>query len=232
MEYQDFVHKQLTLYESESNPSAEEVRRMYFDAERFAKTLEWLSNCAFSGKRVLELGAAEAASFVVRNYFKENDYINSYTDLRLALPFGDARFDFVLNMEIVEHISDIEYGHRTYFTGLRHCLAECHRVLRPGGMMFLSTPNAASAWVIQRALLHQPPWLYENHFREYTPEELLHFVKGAGFDVLTMSTDFVWHPEEEVGHILDFIKDNSYPHDHRGDVIFLVAGRPLQRKSE
>lgn len=230
MEYLDFVHKQLKLYENDSNPQIEEIKRMYFDAIRFARSLEWLSNCGFSGKRVLELGPVEAASFVIRNFFKDNDYSNTYSDLRTAFPFGDARFDFVLNMEIIEHMSDIEYGHRTYYTGLRHCLAECHRVLRPGGIMFLSTPNAASAWVIQRALLHQPPWLYENHFREYTPEELLHFVKTAGFDVLTMATEFVWHPEEEVGHILDFIKGNSYPEGHRGDVIFLVAGRSLRKE--
>ena len=47
----------------------------------------------------------------------------------MALPFPDASFDLVLSHSVIEHVSQA----RTY-------LAECHRVLRKGGVLFLSTP--------------------------------------------------------------------------------------------
>ena len=44
------------------------------------------------------------------------------------LPFRDARFDLVLSHEVIEHIP-----------GALAYLRECHRVLRPGGVLYLST---------------------------------------------------------------------------------------------
>jgi len=44
------------------------------------------------------------------------------------LPFRGETFDFVLSHEVVEHV----YAADLY-------LAECHRVLRPGGLLYLST---------------------------------------------------------------------------------------------
>jgi len=46
------------------------------------------------------------------------------------LPFADASFDICLIPELLEHISDWEI-----------CLNEASRVLRPGGMMYISTTN-------------------------------------------------------------------------------------------
>ena len=54
-------------------------------------------------------------------------------DLTQHLPYEDASFDFVVAVEVVEHVSD----HGTFFR-------ECARVLRPGGRLVLSTPNIVS----------------------------------------------------------------------------------------
>jgi SAM-dependent methyltransferase len=56
-----------------------------------------------------------------------------------ALPFRDASFDFVTMVETFEHI---------YNDDRPRALAECRRVLAPGGRLVLSTPNHAS--VVER----------------------------------------------------------------------------------
>ncbi|MEO0422631.1 MAG: class I SAM-dependent methyltransferase [Pseudomonadota bacterium] len=48
-----------------------------------------------------------------------------------ALPFGDASLDICLMPELLEHVVDWQA-----------CLDECARVLKPGGLLFLSTTNA------------------------------------------------------------------------------------------
>jgi ubiquinone/menaquinone biosynthesis C-methylase UbiE len=47
-----------------------------------------------------------------------------------ALPFPDAFFDIVISCETIEHLPDPLKGVR-----------EFHRVTRPGGVLFLTTPN-------------------------------------------------------------------------------------------
>lgn len=49
------------------------------------------------------------------------------------LPYDDARFDFAVAVEVVEHID----GHRAFFD-------EAARVLRPGGLLLFTTPNILS----------------------------------------------------------------------------------------
>ncbi len=50
-----------------------------------------------------------------------------------ALPFAAECFDIVAASDVVEHVDDVE-----------HFIAECARVLRPGGLLFLATPNRYS----------------------------------------------------------------------------------------
>lgn len=66
------------------------------------------------------------------------------------LPFGDGEFDCVISFQVIEHIRDD-----------RRFVAEIHRVLRPGGMFIVTTPNAPMS-------LTRNPW----HVREYTAGEL------------------------------------------------------------
>jgi len=225
MDLFDFVREKLDAYEREYLPAPEEVRRMHSDSVRFAKSLKWLAACDFTGKEVLELGGFEAASFLIREYFPANKYHLNHTDLREGFPCPDASFDFILGMEVVEHIFDLDPGHQVHYTGLRHCLKECFRVLKRGGEMFLTTPNAASAHVIRRALLQQPPWLSAQHFREYTPEELTHYLLEAGFKILKLETETVWHPED-FNAVMDLILEKNYPATLRGDDIFVLARKP------
>jgi SAM-dependent methyltransferase len=54
-----------------------------------------------------------------------------------TLPFSDASFDVVTTIELIEHLPE---------NVTQSLLAECVRVLRPGGILLVSTPNYGSAW--------------------------------------------------------------------------------------
>lgn len=71
------------------------------------------------------------------------------------LPFADSAFDVVTSFETLEHLGD-----RDRF------LAELRRVLKPGGVCVLSTPNANYTEPIDGR--PRNPF----HVHEYTPEEL------------------------------------------------------------
>ncbi len=66
------------------------------------------------------------------------------------MSFDDKSFDAVLSMETIEHVDDTA------------CLAEIYRVLRPGGILILSTP--------QNRLGHLP--INTAHIREYKIEQI------------------------------------------------------------
>lgn len=75
------------------------------------------------------------------------------------LPYEDASFDCVISFQVIEHIEDDVA-----------LVREMARVLRPGGRLILTTPNAPRS-------LTRNPW----HVREYRVEEL-HNLVGSFFE--------------------------------------------------
>ena len=99
-------------------------------------------------------------------------------------PFADESFDVVLLTEVLEHLR--EYPLRA--------LVEARRILRPDGVLIITTPNAASLQNRVRLALgrsvHTPlrDWMFglphARHAREYTAEELRELVTTAGFELV------------------------------------------------
>jgi len=126
-------------------------------------------NVGVAGKRVLSSGCGfagsllawrEAGAPVALGVEVDPDYLR-FGALRTAelpgagvvaydgvrLPFGDAAFELVESMDVLEHTPDA----RTY-------LGELHRVLAPGGAVLLATPNRL--WPVEQHLgILGPPWL-------------------------------------------------------------------------
>lgn len=78
-----------------------------------------------------------------------------------ALHFTDNYFDVITSFETIEHLS--EYN---------KLVSEFHRVLKPGGKLFLSTPNS---------LVTSPDGNVKNpfHVQEFNPDELSQILKNV-----------------------------------------------------
>jgi SAM-dependent methyltransferase len=83
-----------------------------------------------------------------------------------ALPVRSSTVDVVATLQVIEHLWDQE-----------GFLAECHRVLRPGGRLLVTTPNRITFSPGRDAPLN--PF----HTRELAPAELRALLAGAGFRV-------------------------------------------------
>lgn len=87
-------------------------------------------------------------------------------------PFPTGAFDVVSMLEIIEHVVKAEF-----------LLGEVRRVLRPGGVLILSTPN--HAWFRERvaAVLGRPPTAEGYHYRFFTVASLRKILIGSGFEI-------------------------------------------------
>ncbi|RJR26539.1 MAG: class I SAM-dependent methyltransferase [Desulfobacteraceae bacterium] len=85
-----------------------------------------------------------------------------------TIPYPDHFFDFITAFHVIEHIKED-----------RRTIGEVFRVLKPGGLLLLATPNGS-----MRLPQGQPPWnVY--HIREYD-DEGLHQILSSHFSEVTI----------------------------------------------
>jgi SAM-dependent methyltransferase len=107
-------------------------------------------------------------------------------DCENPLPFASSQFDAVFWGDNVEHL----------FSPL-NTLKEIHRVLKPEGVLILSTPNMG--WIINRIYYllfgtvrrteghRNPPWRWE-HIRFFNKKIIRAFLNEGGFEMVQFSS--------------------------------------------
>jgi SAM-dependent methyltransferase len=105
--------------------------------------------------------------------------LNVFTGFLEAARFPDASFDAATLIEVIEHLRDP-----------RPLLAECRRVLKPGGILLITTPNAAS-WT---AGLMGSRWDGFNltamggHVSFFNPRSIRLIAARTGFELVRIET--------------------------------------------
>ena len=104
-------------------------------------------------------------------------------------PAADSEFDAVVAADVIEHIVDTDAF-----------LCELSRILRPGGLLIVTTPNLAF-WISRlRLLFGKPPWSYPgasssvkadlmvdlNHIRITTRREWESLFRATAFEIVTV----------------------------------------------
>jgi SAM-dependent methyltransferase len=143
-----------------------------------------------TGKRVLDLGCRSGA--LTRHLLEGNEIVGVDVDpaalakaaalgiepvqanVEEPLPFEDESFDAVVAGELLEHLQFPDALAR-----------EVRRVLRPGGVLVGSVPNAFRLQSRLRFLRGQPPEDDPTHLRMFSPDamrELLHGFRDVRLD--------------------------------------------------
>ncbi|MBV9506956.1 MAG: methyltransferase domain-containing protein [Acidobacteriia bacterium] len=144
-----------------------------------------------------------------------------------CFPYPDNHYATVLCCELLEHLTHDPM----------HMMAEIHRILKPGGHLVLTTPNAASLRAINAILEGYHPGFFSayirpsaageveaRHSREYAPREIRDLLVNSGFEVLRLETgEFREEPHPEFGWVLHLLQQYRLSTDLRGDGIYTVG---------
>ncbi len=154
-----------------------------------------------SGELVLEIGAAEGwmskdlstkvsklvSCDIAMSYLKraKSSGINAefFRIDAHYLPFVDESFDVVIITEVLEHL----------FSPYR-ALEEIHRVLKPDGVLILSTPNNMTIANIINHLINRNIKHRDAHLSFYDVLSLKQLLSFVGFETLEVLTSFIYFP--------------------------------------
>lgn len=152
------------------------------------KILDLPSGAGLLSKHLAELGAdATPMDIELVEPFHADRSKLVLGDANLKLPFPDGHFDAVVTIEGIEHLENPSFF-----------LRECARVTRPGGWVFLSTPNVDSFRSRKSVFLHGfhkffGPWgdTHKNSWH-LLPIDMIFFrgaAQKAGLDIVEVTVN-------------------------------------------
>ncbi len=155
-----------------------------------AERVRWVQRFVPRG-RLLELGCAEGTFLeqAARAGFhaygiepdpttsaqaRERPNVNVFPGTLGEAPYPPAFFDVVVLFHVLEHLDSP-----------RRTLGEIHRLLRPGGVVIIETPNIASFWF--RLLGRRWRQFIPDHYYFFSPVTLTRLLQESGFRVLELT---------------------------------------------
>ncbi len=127
---------------------------------------------AFEELTIVELPASESHSL-----YQQNKHLNvvktdkgpvryAYHSMLDLGRYQNASFDMIVNGQAIEHVDENSGD---------HMLREIHRILRPGGILAIDTPNGRVCRMQQSSMIN------DDHKIEYTHAQLSEKLGRAGF---------------------------------------------------
>ncbi|MFH1280075.1 MAG: methyltransferase domain-containing protein [Candidatus Beckwithbacteria bacterium] len=170
------------------NQDSAKWRKTDYSRPWYQKAIELLPN--INNYKVLELGSGHGELAKVLTTKTKNltltDYSSSYVaklqkegyrahqaDFNRKLPFKSKSFDFIISLEVIEHLSQAE----TFLT-------EIHRILKSNGKLIISTPNIAWWGYRLFMLLGHPPKKEGYHLRFFTYRTLTKLLNKSDFKII------------------------------------------------
>ncbi len=161
----------------------------------YSATVAFLKKNYAPGKKLLDLGSgigifsdyAKKLGYAVRTCDYDPNYC-VFPDVKIdicdgdwnPLPYKNQSFDVVLYTEVIEHVGNP-----------LHWLREINRVLKPGGVVIVSTPNLLNwkqklwfvftSFFVTHAIAKKPG----DHITHITPQFLNYFMNIEGFETHT-----------------------------------------------
>lgn len=178
-----------------TSPDARSVARHdVISAQRLRKMLA-IAGKAATAVRLLDVGCSTGAFLMTARKLgfaaegvepsvdaattARNAGLPVFTGFLEEAKFADAIFDAITLIEVIEHLRDP-----------RVLLAECLRIMKPGGILLVTTPNAAS-WT---ASAMGAGWdgfsLYAmgGHISFFSPETIRTMARRSGFEMARIET--------------------------------------------
>lgn len=144
---------------SELNEARKAIRRRWptiWRLPRIERSTRYALARIRAGEQVLDIGASAGgfgrklpAGVTYRTLDADPRVTVDYRDIAAVPPHS---FDVVVSFETIEHLTLAE---------ARALYAGAARVLRPGGRLFLSTPNVHHPWSFLRSATHLTPFCYD-----------------------------------------------------------------------
>lgn len=143
----------------------------------------------------------------------------------------ESSIDLVLFMEVIEHLPDWEPDQELGFgkTGMVNALRGIHRSLKPGGYLFLTTPNSNSIFHLIHWINFAPVFCWEPHIRELSFKEAQDIVKFIGFDIVLARTEepYTHCRDASINTRIRELKAKigylNASNEHRGDCTVIIA---------
>lgn len=193
--------------------------------ERFKVTAGMFGRHLPHGEPIVELGMPTLFGDFVRERWG-GGFETYDADLRKPFALASESVNCVLCLEVLAHIKDdpaqettAERASLFNYSGVVNLLAESYRILKPGGVLLITTPNATSVDVMARLLAGDHPHLFDPHVREYAPNQVRAFAEHAGFALEAFGTYFAWGSasSELRSKLLGVIAELGFDPSNRGD---------------